>query len=263
MHSKEEKLKAFSDLLDVMDELRDKCPWNAQQSMESIRPMTEEEVYELSDAILKNEPNEIAKELGDLLYHIVFYAKIAEEKGEFDITDCLEKICAKMRFRHPHVFGDGKGEHLTAKEIADTWELVKAKEKNGNKTIMSGIPSTMPALLKALSMQEKARGCGFDWEETNQVLGKVHEELKEVEDAVEEKNDLHIEEEFGDLMFTVINAARLHGVDPEKALNISCSKFRRRFDYIEEQTIKKDIKLKDLSLSQMDALWNEAKSKGL
>lgn len=263
MHTRQEKMDAFGQLLDVMDALREKCPWNAEQTMESIRPMTEEEVYELSDAILKGAPDEISKELGDLLYHIVFYAKIAEEKGEFDVADCLHKICDKMIFRHPHVFGEDKDKHLSAKEIADTWELVKAKEKGGNKTILGGIPQTMPALLKALSMQEKARGCGFDWEEPSQVLDKVDEEFNEVKEAIQEGSTEHEEEEFGDLMFAVINAARLHGIDPEKALNRCCDKFRRRFGYLEENTIRKGLQLKDMTLAQMDAIWDEAKAKGL
>ncbi len=263
MHTIEEKTEAFKDLLGVMDSLREKCPWNAEQTMESIRPMTEEEVYELSDAILRSDSRDISKELGDLLYHIVFYAKIAEERGEFDIADCLKKICDKMRFRHPHVFGDSTGKHLSAKEIADTWELVKAKEKDGNKTVLGGIPQTMPALLKALSMQEKARGCGFDWEEPRQVLTKVREELDEVTEAIDEQSQDHIEEEFGDLMFAVINAARLYGIDPEKALNRCCDKFRRRFTYLEENTLKKGLKLKEMSLAEMDRIWDEAKAKGL
>lgn len=164
MHTKEEKLNAFSRLLDVMDSLRERCPWNAAQTMDTIRPMTEEEVYELSDAIIRKDMPDVAKEIGDLLYHMVFYARIAQESGDFDIADSLDRICDKMVFRHPHVFGPASEEKLTAKDIADNWELVKAKEKDGNKTIMSGIPDAMPAVLKALSMQEKARGCGFDWE---------------------------------------------------------------------------------------------------
>lgn len=263
MHTKQEKINAFGELLDVMDKLREKCPWNAAQTMESIRPMTEEEVYELSDAIIRQEPEEISKEIGDLLYHLVFYARIAQEQGLFDIADCLDKICGKMRFRHPHVFGDEAGKDLSAKEIADTWELVKAKEKGGNKTILSGIPDSMPALLKALSMQEKARGCGFDWEEPVQVFDKVAEEVQEVREAVAENSAEHMEEEFGDLFFALINAARLYGVDPEKALNLSCNKFRRRFTYLEEKTIKKGLSLKEMSLAQMDEIWDEAKEKGL
>lgn len=168
-----------------------------------------------------------------------------------------------MVFRHPHVFGDESGKKLTAKEIADTWELVKAKEKDGNKTIMSGIPDAMPAILKALSMQEKARGCGFDWEKREDVWDKVHEELAEVQEACGEDNENHIEEEFGDLMFATINAARLYGIDPEVALGKACSKFRRRFTYLEENTIRKGIRLSDLTLAQMDEIWDEGKAKGL
>ena len=275
MHTREEKIAAFGRLLDIMDALRERCPWNAEQTMESIRPMTEEEVYELSDAILKGSSSETAKEIGDLLYHMVFYARIAQESGAFDIADCIEKICAKMIFRHPHVFRpDGslvpEGEAPSAKEIADTWELVKAKEKGGNKTVLGGIPDSMPALLKALSMQEKARGCGFDWEAPSQVWDKVKEEFEEVREAVAEfesnpddRSSAHRQEEFGDLMFAVINAARLHGVDPEAALSGTCDKFRRRFGYLESQTLKKGIRLTDLTLSQMDAIWDEAKSKGM
>ena len=263
MHTKEEKLAAFGRLLDVMDELREKCPWNAAQTMESIRQLTEEEVYDLSDAILRKDRPGTAKEIGDLLYHLVFYARIAQEEGAFDIADSLGKVCDKMVFRHPHVFGPEAGKPTTAKEIADTWELVKAKEKDGNKTVMSGIPDAMPALLKALSMQEKARGCGFDWERPADVWEKVQEETGEAREAAEEGDPAHMQEEFGDLLFAVINAARLYGVDAEAALNGSCAKFRRRFSYLEEQTLKKGRKLTDLTLSEMDAIWDEGKAKGL
>lgn len=262
MHTKEEKTAQFSRLLDIMDELREKCPWNAAQTMESIRPMTEEEVYELSDAIIRKEPSEISKEIGDLMYHMVFYARIAQEQGLFDIADSIEKVCEKMVFRHPHVFGGDKTP-TSAKEIADSWELVKAREKGGNKTVMSGIPDAMPALLKALSMQEKARGCGFDWEKKEDVWDKVEEELGEVREACGEGNPAEMEMEFGDLLFATINAARLHGVDPEAALSASCSKFRRRFTYLEENTLKKGLKFSDLTLAEMDKIWDEAKAKGL
>lgn len=267
MHTREEKTEAFGRLLDTMDALRAKCPWNAEQTMESIRPMTEEEVYELSDAILRHDMPDTCKELGDLMYHLVFYACIAEEQGLFDIADSLQKIVDKMVFRHPHVFGSQQGEPLTAKQIADTWELVKAKEKGGNKTILSGIPDTMPAILKAVSMQEKARGCGFDWSEPREVWSKVREETAEALEACDkadqnpDENALkHRQEEFGDLLFSVINAARLYGVDPEAALNGTCAKFRRRFTYLEEQTLKKGLSFKDLTLEQMDAIWDEAKA---
>ena len=265
MHSKEEKVAAFERLLDVMDELREKCPWNAAQTMESIRRLTEEEVYELSDAILKGEPAAVSKEIGDLLYHMVFYARIGQEKGDFDIADCLDKVCEKMIFRHPHVFGDKKGQPTSAKEIADTWELVKAKEKGGNKTVMEGIPDAMPSLLKAVAMQEKARGCGFDWEKPEDVWDKVKEEVSEVQEAVTvcSGEKARVSEEFGDLMFAVINAARLYGVDPEAALGGACGKFRRRFNYVERKTIESGRTLADMTLPQMDALWDEAKAKGL
>jgi len=268
MHSKEEKIAAFTHLLDTMDALRERCPWNAGQTMKSIRPMTEEEVYELSDEILKGNMPGVAKEIGDLLYHMVFYARIGQEGGYFDIADSLNKVCDKMVFRHPHVFNaDGslvpEGKTPDAKHIADTWELVKAKEKDGNSTVMGGIPDSMPALLKALSMQEKARGCGFDWEKPEDVWEKVREELGEAIDACEENDSRHMEEEFGDLLFSVINASRLYGIDPEAALSGTCSKFRRRFTYLEENTLKKGIKLTDITLAQMDRIWDEGKAKGL
>ncbi len=255
-----------------MDALREKCPWNAEQTMESIRRLTEEEVYELSDAILKGETQAVCKEIGDLLYHMVFYARIAQEQDLFDIADCLEKICSKMIFRHPHVFGPDAGKEVTAKEIADTWELVKAREKGGNKTVMEGIPDAMPALLKALAMQEKARGCGFDWEKREDVWDKVSEELREVrevcfpESASQSAKPAATEEqteEFGDLLFAVLNAARLYGVDPEAALNGACNKFRRRFNYVESGIRSQGRSLADATLSDMDSLWDEAKSKGL
>ena len=263
MHTREEKLAAFGRLLDIMDALREKCPWNAEQTMDSIRRLTEEEVYELSDTIVEGDRQGTAKEIGDLLYHMVFYARIGQEEGAFDIADSMNKVCDKMVFRHPHVFGPNAGKATTAKEIADTWELVKAKEKGGNKRVMAGIPKTMPALLKALSMQEKARGCGFDWEKKEDVWDKVKEEVGEVSQAAAEASQDHLEMEFGDLLFAVINAARLYGVDPENALNRSSEKFRRRFTYLEEQTLRKGLKFSDLTLAQMDAIWDEAKTKGL
>ena len=263
MHSKQEKLEAFGRLLDIMDQLREKCPWNAEQTFDSIRRLTEEEVYELSDAIMTGDRQATAKEIGDLLYHMVFYARIGQEEGAFDIADSIDKICDKMVFRHPHVFGPEAGKATTAKEIADTWELVKAKEKGGNKRVMSGIPQAMPALLKALAMQEKARGCGFDWEKKEDVWDKVQEEVNEVNEACANADATQIEGEFGDLLFTVINAARLYGVDPEVALNRTSEKFRRRFTYLEEQTLRKGLQFSDLTMAQMDALWDEAKAKGL
>jgi XTP/dITP diphosphohydrolase len=271
MHSKEEKLAAFGRLLDVMDALREKCPWNAEQTMASIRRLTEEEVYELSDAIMKGEPSAVSKEIGDLLYHMVFYARIGQEQGSFDIADCIDKVCEKMIFRHPHVFGPDAGKEVSAKEIADTWELVKAKEKGGNKTVMEGIPDAMPALLKAVAMQEKARGCGFDWEKREDVWAKVSEELDEARAACgvschperSEGSKQHQTEEFGDLLFAVINAARLYGVDAEAALSATCSKFRRRFNHVEAGIRAQGRTLADATLADMDALWDDAKAKGL
>jgi len=265
MHTREEKIQAFGRLLDIMDSLRERCPWNAEQTMETIRPMTEEEVYELSDEIVKGNSPGIAKEIGDLLYHMVFYARIAQEQGAFDIADCIDKVCHKMVFRHPHVFReDGslvpEGEAPSAKEIADTWEIVKAKEKDGNKTILSGIPDTMPALLRALSMQEKARGCGFDWKDKEDVWDKVQEECREIAEATDQEE---LELEFGDLLFSVINAARLYGVDPEAALSRTCGKFRRRFDYVEQKARENGRGFAGMTLQEMDAYWDEAKSKGL
>ena len=261
MHTREEKLEAFGRLLDIMDTLREQCPWNAAQTFDSIRRLTEEEVYELSETILDGDRPGTAKEIGDLLYHMVFYARMGQEEGAFDIADSINKVCDKMVFRHPHVFGPEAGKHTTAQEIADTWELVKSKEKGGNKRVMSGIPKSMPAMLKALSMQEKARGCGFDWEKKEDVWDKVKEECREVEEA--SADPARCEEEFGDLLFAVINAARLYGVDPETALNRSSEKFRRRFTFLEEQTLRKGRQLTDLTLAQMDAIWDQAKARGL
>ena len=263
MHTREEKLEAFGRLLDIMDALREKCPWNAEQTFDSIRRLTEEEVYELSDSILEGDRQATAKEIGDLLYHMVFYARMGQEEGAFDIADSMNKVCDKMVFRHPHVFGPEAGKATSAKEIADTWELVKAREKGGNKRVMAGIPKAMPALLKALSMQEKARGCGFDWEKKEDVWDKVQEEVQEVTEAAKTESFQNLEMEFGDLLFAVINAARLYGVDPESALSRSSEKFRRRFTYLEEQTLRKGLKFSDLTLAQMDAIWDEAKAKGL
>lgn len=273
MHTKEEKLEKISLLLDVMDRLREECPWNHAQTNDSIRPMTVEEVYELSDAIIKDDIDELKKELGDVLFHIVFYSKIAEENGRFDFADVADKVAQKMIFRHPHVFGDAPKAH-TPEDISKTWELVKSKEKGGNKRIMSGIPKSMPSMLKAVSVQDKARGCGFDWEDKHDVWEKVKEEMAEYQaeldamdaattekEAAEAKD--RAEGELGDYLFSIINAARLYGLDPDRALDRTSEKFRSRFTYIEEKTIAQGRDLKDLTLAEMDAIWDEAKSKGL
>ncbi len=279
-HTAEEKLSQFERVLDVMRKLRENCPWNAAQTMESLRPMTIEEVYELSDAILKKSGNDIEKELGDVLLHVVFYSRIAEERGDFDIADVMERLCEKMIFRHPHVFSDTKV--ADAQEVSENWEMLKTKEKGGNKRILSGVPDSLPPILKALAMQDKARGVGFDWECPSQVWDKVKEEQGEFQDELEamavEEEGLNVnvneapapgsardraEEELGDFMFAVINAARLYGLNPDTALNRACDKFRRRFTYLEENTIRKGRNLTDMTLAEMDAIWDEGKAKGL
>ena len=280
VHTNEEKLSQFGRVLDVMRKLRENCPWNAAQTMESLRPMTVEEVYELSDAILKKSESDIEKELGDVLLHVVFYSRIAEERGEFDIADVMERLCEKMIFRHPHVFSDTKV--ADAKEVSENWEMLKTKEKGGNKRILSGVPDSLPPILKALAMQDKARGVGFDWECPSQVWDKVREEQGEFQAELEamavEEDGLGVnvneapapgsardraEEELGDFMFAVINAARLYGLNPDTALNRACDKFRRRFTYLEENTIRKGRNLTDMTLAEMDAIWDEGKAKGL
>ncbi len=269
MHTKEEKLARFGRVLDIMDKLRADCPWNAAQTTDSLRPMTVEEVYELSDAVLNHAEEDLKKELGDVLLHIVFYSKIAEEQGRYDIADVMDKLCDKMVFRHPHVFADENGEKLDAKTVSENWEMMKTKERGGNKRVLSGIPESMPTVLKAYSMQDKARGVGFDWEEKSQVWDKVREEMAEFQaelDAMEAGDENaydRAEEELGDFMFATINAGRLYGLDPDAALNRTCNKFRRRFTYLEEQTLRKGRSMHDMTLAEMDEIWDEAKAKGL
>lgn len=278
-HTLEEKLAQFSRVLDVMDKLRAKCPWNAAQTWDTLRSMTVEEVYELSDAVMKKSDKDVEKELGDMLLHIVFYSKIAEEQGKFDIADVLDKLCEKMIFRHPHVFSDT--EAADAEQVSENWEIMKMKEKGGNKRILSGVPDSLPPVLKAYSMQDKARGVGFDWECPSQVWDKVKEEQGEFQaelDAMaKEEGNLdkapagytmtpipgsardRAEEELGDFMFSVVNAARLYGLNPDTALNRACDKFRRRFTYLEEHTFRQGRKLSEMTLAEMDEIWNEAK----
>lgn len=251
----------FSRLLDIMDRLRAECPWNRAQTVDSLRPMTVEEVYELSDAVMKKNEEELKKELGDVMLHIVFYSKIAEEQGKYDVADVLEKVCDKMVFRHPHVFGDVKADD--AETVSQNWEMMKTKEKGGNKRVLSGIPDAMPSVLKAHSMQDKARGVGFDWEKKEDVWAKVKEEMGEFEVELRKGDADHSEEELGDFLFAVINAARLYGINPDTALNRACDKFRRRFTYLEEQTLRKGRSLHDMTLAEMDAIWDEGKAKGL
>ena len=271
MHTKEEKLKAFSRLLDVMDELREKCPWDRKQTNESLRPNTIEETYELCDALIKNDNFNICKELGDVLLHIVFYSKIGEEKGAFDIADVCEKLCDKLIFRHPHVYGDVKAN--TANEVLQTWEQRKTQEKDGNKTVLSGAPDALPSLVKAYRIQDKARNVGFDWKERRDVWTKVKEEIGEYEAEVErifssaeteeekEAAKRHATEEFGDVLFSLINAARLYKINPDNALEHTNQKFIRRFNYVEQKAKESGIALKDMPLEDMDKYWEEAKRK--
>ncbi len=285
MHTREEKLERFGRLLDIMDRLREKCPWNAAQTPETLRPMTLEEVYELSDAVIRKDDADLKKELGDVLLHIVFYSRIAQEEGKYDVGDVLDAVCDKMVFRHPHVFSDTRADDAQA--VSDNWEMLKMKEKGGNRRILSGIPESMPSILKALSMQDKARGVGFDWENRGQVWDKVHEEegefRAELEAMASESGSAdeivnapsassseefraaydRAEEELGDFIFSVINAARLYGLNPDTALSRACAKFRRRFTYLEEHTLRQGKNLRDMTLAQMDELWDEAKAKGL
>ncbi|MGM9748551.1 MAG: nucleoside triphosphate pyrophosphohydrolase [Candidatus Cryptobacteroides sp.] len=272
MKSRQEKLEAFGRILDIHDELRVKCPWDREQTTESLRPQTIEETYELSDAILKGESKNISKELGDLLLHVLFYAKIGEEKNEYDIVDVINFLCDKLIYRHPHVFSSTQV--ADSAEVVKNWEMLKTKEKDGNKRVLSGVPDTLPPLLKAYRMQDKARGVGFDWEEKSQVWDKVKEEMGEYQaelDAMdaaqgdEEKAAARerAEVELGDFLFATVNAARLYGLNPDTALERTCAKFKRRFTYLEEHTIRQGRSLRDMTLAQMDEIWDEAKAKGL
>ena len=261
MHTREEQMEAYGRFLDILSELRQKCPWDRKQTNQSLRPNTIEEVYELCDALSQNDTNEICKELGDVLLHVGFYALIASEKGEFDMKDVCDKLCDKLIYRHPHVFGEVKAD--TAGQVSENWEQLKLKEKGGNKSVLAGVPSALPALIKAYRIQDKARNVGFDWEEKEQVWDKVREEFGELQTEIANLDKDKAEAEFGDLLFSIINAGRLYGINPENALERTNQKFIRRFNYLEEHTIKKGQDLKDMSLDEMDAIWNEAKSKGL
>ncbi len=251
------KKDTFQRLLEIMNELREKCPWDSVQTNDTLRTLTIEETYELADAIIKNNDELIAKELGDLLLHIVFYAKIGEEKGAFDIGTVMNNLIEKLIYRHPHIFGDVKVKNAT--EVEQNWEQLKLKEKNGNKSVLSGVPNSLPAMIKANRIQDKARGVGFDWEERSQVWDKLQEEFAELKAEVEKGNEDGIEAEFGDLFFSLVNTARLYGVNPENALERTNRKFIKRFNYLEDKTIKQGRGLKDMTLAEMDEIWNEAK----
>ena len=258
MHTREEKLEAFGRFLDILDELRVKCPWDRKQTNESLRPNTIEETYELCDALLRGDKSDICKELGDVLLHVAFYAKIGSETGDFDIKDVCDRLCEKLIFRHPHVFGEAQAE--TAAQVVENWEQLKLKEKGGNKTVLSGVPAALPSLIKAYRIQDKARNVGFDWEDKGDVWGKVREELGELETELRKEDCEHSTEEFGDFLFSLINAARLYKINPDTALEKTNAKFIRRFNYIEEHSIRIGKPLKDMTLGEMDALWNEAKA---
>ncbi len=261
MHSRSEILASFGRFLDVLDELREKCPWDRKQTNESLRPNTIEEVYELSDALMAADTNNICKELGDVLLHVAFYSKIAQEQQQFDMKDVCDRLCEKLIYRHPHVFGTAKAE--TAGEVSKNWEQLKRSEKDGNKSILSGVPASMPSLIKAFRMQEKAANVGFDWDKKEDVWAKVKEEIAEVQAEMERGDKENMQKEFGDLFFSLVNAARLYGVNPDTALEQCNVKFRRRFNFVEESSIAMDKDLSEMTLAEMDALWNEAKAKGL
>lgn len=249
-----DKLKAFERILTIMDELREKCPWDKKQTIESLRHLTIEETYELSDAIVKQDYNELKKELGDVLLHIVFYARIASEEKKFDITDVINSVCEKLIYRHPHIYGDVKVEN--EQQVKENWEKLKLKE--GNKSVLGGVPASLPAMIKSYRIQEKARGVGFDWDNKEDVWNKVEEELSEYKTAQTKE---HKEEEFGDLLFSLINYARFEDINPEDALEKTNAKFIKRFQYIEEGARQEGRGIQELTLAEMEKYWVEAKSK--
>ena len=250
-------MEAFGRLLDVLDRLRKECPWDRKQTNESLRPNTIEEVYELCDALMKNDRRDICKELGDVIMHVMFYAKIGEETGDFDIADVCNKEADKLIFRHPHVYGEATAN--TAQEVLESWEQIKLKEKDGNKSVLSGVPQALPSVIKAYRIQEKARNVGFDWEDKEDVWEKVQEELDELKAELMRGDKEKSTHELGDFLFSVINAARLYKLNPDTALEHTNQKFTRRFNYIEEHSIKAGKPLTEMTLSEMDELWNEAK----
>ncbi|MBR0452376.1 MAG: nucleoside triphosphate pyrophosphohydrolase [Bacteroidales bacterium] len=260
-HTKASKMQAFGQLLDIMDELREKCPWDKKQTFETLRPLTIEECFELNEALLHEDYAEVCKELGDIIMHIVFYAKVGEEKQLFDIQEILEKVCAKLKFRHPHIYADAVAE--TASDVEMSWEKIKQREKDGNKTVLAGVPDSLPSMIKAYRMQDKARGVGFDWEHKEDAWEKVQEEISEVQAEMSRPDEggdkAALEAEFGDLFFSLINVARLYKINPDNALERSNQKFRNRFNYLEAKAKEDGKVLKDMSLAQMDEYYNEAK----
>lgn len=287
MHTREEQMKAFGRYLDVLDALREKCPWDRKQTNESLRPNTIEETYELCDALIRDDVPEICKELGDVLLHICFYAKIASEKGQFDIADVCQQSADKLIFRHPHVYHPSQvgAEHprplpyvpeeaageqsetagfakaRSVEQVLDNWEQIKQREKDGNKTVLSGVPQSLPSLIKAYRIQDKARHVGFDWEHREDVWQKVREELDELQAELERDDKERSTRELGDFLFSVINAARLYHLNPDNALEHTNQKFMSRFNYVEQQAKQQGRQLSDLTLGEMDVLWDEAKQK--
>lgn len=279
MHTREEQMKAFGRLLDVLDQLREKCPWDKKQTNESLRPNTIEETYELCDALMRDDRKNICKELGDVLMHVMFYAKIGSETGDFDMADVCNQQADKLIFRHPHIyhpsqvgaedprplpFGEESGERefadaKTSEQVLQNWEQIKLKEKDGNKTVLSGVPTSLPSLIKAYRIQDKARNVGFDWEKKEDVWGKVHEELSELEEELSKDDKDKSTSELGDFLFAIINAARLYKLNPENALERTNQKFIRRFNFIEEHSIRVGRPLTEMTLQEMDELWNQAK----
>ena len=257
MHTRQEQLAAFDRLLTIMDDLREKCPWDRKQTFESLRQNTIEETYELASALIKKDYNEIAKELGDVLLHVIFYAKIASETNDFDIADVCNRLCDKLIFRHPHVYGEEAAKN--AEDVSKIWEQVKLKEKGGNKTVLGGIPEALPALVKAYRIQDKVANVGFDWEHREDVWDKVKEEIAEFETEMTKLSNDQMENEFGDLLFSLVNVARLYKLKPDNALEKTNSKFIKRFNYIEQQAAQQGRDIKDLTLDEMEALWRQAK----
>ena len=283
MHTKEQKMAAFGRLLDVLDTLRENCPWDKKQTNESLRANTIEETFELADALMKDDEANICKELGDVLLHVCFYARIGDEKGQFDIADVCDKLTDKLIFRHPHVYhpsqvgkaeprplpyvpdeatgneADGMQNAKTSQQVIENWEQIKLKEKDGNKSVLSGVPDALPSLIKAYRIQDKARNVGFDWEDKGDVWAKVREELGELEEELRRDDKERSKEELGDFLFSVINAARLYHINPDTALEMTNNKFIRRFNYIEQHSIKVGKPLTEMTLEEMDKLWLEAK----
>lgn len=256
-HSKEDKLKAFGEMLDVLDTLRVKCPWDAKQTNESLRPNSVEEMLELADALIRDDVEDIKKELGDVMLHVLFYSKIADEQQRFDIADVCDSLRQKLIYRHPHIYGTTAIDGVD--EVLKNWEELKLKEKGGNKTVLSGVPSTLPALIKAFRIQEKTANVGFDWDDPKDVWNKVKEEISEVETEIANGNVTDIEKEFGDLLFSIVNTARKYGINPENALEKTNQKFISRFNYVEAKSKEQGKRLKEMTLSEMDVLWDEAK----